>query len=48
VAYGGMPGLAYLFDRFVPRLRNAIGAEATTRILSNNPASWLAWAPPAG
>jgi phosphotriesterase-related protein len=47
VAYGGMPGLAYLFDRFVPRLRHAIGAEATTRILSNNPASWLAWAPPA-
>jgi predicted metal-dependent phosphotriesterase family hydrolase len=48
VAYGGMPGLAYLFDRFVPRLKDAIGAEATTRILSNNPASWLAWAPPAG
>ncbi|MGH3414430.1 MAG: phosphotriesterase family protein [Marmoricola sp.] len=42
-AYGGMPGLAYLFDRFVPRLRGSIGDEALHRILVDNPARWLAW-----
>lgn len=46
VAYGGMPGLAYLFDRFVPRVRAAIGAEATDQVLRANPARWLAWEPP--
>jgi phosphotriesterase-related protein len=43
VAYGGMPGLGYLFDRFVPRVRDALGEEATDAILSTNPARWLSW-----
>jgi phosphotriesterase-related protein len=47
VSYGGMPGLAYLFDRFVPRLRGEVGDDVTTRILATNPAAWLTWSPPA-
>lgn len=43
VAYGGMPGLAYLFTRFVPRVREAIGETAAEQILIANPARWLAW-----
>lgn len=43
VAYGGIPGLAYLGERFVPRLARALGAEATDRILRANPAVYLAW-----
>ena len=43
VAYGGMPGLGYLFDRFVPRVREALGDKATDAILSTNPARWLSW-----
>lgn len=46
-AYGGMPGLQYLFDRFVPRLRREVGQRATTAILVENPARWLAWSPAA-
>lgn len=45
LAYGGMPGLQYLFDRFVPRLRQEVGELATNSILVDNPASWLAWSP---
>lgn len=44
-AYGGMPGLQYLFDRFVPRLRREVGERATDAILVENPARWLAWSP---
>jgi predicted metal-dependent phosphotriesterase family hydrolase len=44
VAYGGMPGLAYLFDRFVPRVRSAVGDDTTDRILRRTPARWLTWA----
>lgn len=46
LAYGGMPGLAYLFERFVPRVRSAIGAEAADQVLRANPARWLAWEAP--
>jgi 5-phospho-D-xylono-1,4-lactonase len=46
VAYGGMPGLAYLFDRFVPRVRRTLGDVATDTILVANPARWLDWSPP--
>lgn len=46
VSYGGMPGLAYLFDRFVPRVRAAVGDVATDRILIDNPSHWLRWEPP--
>ena len=42
-AYGGMPGLAYLGTRFVPRLRAALGERATDTILSSNPARLLTW-----
>jgi 5-phospho-D-xylono-1,4-lactonase len=45
VAYGGMPGLAYLFDRFVPRLRDTVGDAVTHQMLVENPARWLAWNP---
>ncbi|WP_298747008.1 phosphotriesterase [uncultured Serinicoccus sp.] len=45
VSYGGMPGLAYLFARFVPRVRARVGDEATDQILTENPARWLSWEP---
>lgn len=41
VAYGGLPGLAYLGERFVPRLVRAGGAELAERVLVANPARWL-------
>jgi 5-phospho-D-xylono-1,4-lactonase len=40
-----MPGLAYLFDRFVPRLRQAVGDDALGSVLVANPARWLSWEP---
>lgn len=43
VAYGGMPGLRYLFDRFVPRVRDRVGEEAGQQLLRTNPARWLTW-----
>lgn len=42
VAYGGMPGLAYLGTRFLPRLTDRLGPAETDRILRDNPARWLA------
>jgi phosphotriesterase-related protein len=44
-SYGGMPGLAYLFDRFVPRVRAAVGDAALAAVLVDNPARWLCWDP---
>lgn len=41
VAYGGLLGLAYLGERFVPRLVRAGGAELADRVLVANPARWL-------
>lgn len=43
VAYGGMPGLAYLGERFLPRVAGAAGTELVRRITVANPAAWLAW-----
>jgi predicted metal-dependent phosphotriesterase family hydrolase len=43
-SYGGMPGLAYLGNRFVPRMRALLGEEVTDRMLVRNPARWLTWA----
>jgi phosphotriesterase-related protein len=40
-----MPGLRYLFARFLPRVRAAVGEEAVRRMLVGNPARWLAWSP---
>ena len=42
-SYGGMPGLAYLGRRFVPRMRALLGAELTDQVLVHNPARWLTW-----
>ncbi|AZC12651.1 aryldialkylphosphatase [Microbacterium sp. ABRD28] len=41
LAYGGMPGLRYLGERYVPRLRDRIGADAVDRMLIDNPARLL-------
>jgi len=46
VAYGGMPGLAYLGDQYLPRLKKEIGDPAVSQILVNNPATWLTWVTP--
>lgn len=41
ISYGGMPGLAYLGERYLPRLRSAVGDEAVERMLVANPARLL-------
>lgn len=47
IAYGGMPGLAYLGDRYVPRLRSLLGDAAVDRMLIGTPARLLTLAPSA-
>ncbi|ATG52101.1 aryldialkylphosphatase [Brachybacterium vulturis] len=42
-SYGGLPGLAYTYRRYLPRVRAAIGEEAVTRLTTVNPAEWLTW-----
>ncbi|MEV7527018.1 phosphotriesterase family protein [Agrococcus sediminis] len=42
VAYGGMPGLAYLGARYLPRLRERIGDEVVERMLVAHPRALLA------
>lgn len=42
-AYGGMPGLAYLGQRYLPRLAERIGENAVRGILTDNAQRWLAW-----
>jgi phosphotriesterase-related protein len=37
-----MPGLEYLPRRFLPRLRNRLGADVVDRLLIENPARLLA------
>lgn len=44
-SYGGMPGLAYLPRRFVPRLREAGGEKLIHKVLTQNPASFLTFVP---
>ncbi|MGH2401244.1 MAG: phosphotriesterase family protein [Candidatus Limnocylindria bacterium] len=44
-AYGGGPGMRYLMDTFVPRLRRRIGDAAIDTILVANPARAFALAP---
>ncbi|WP_309066218.1 phosphotriesterase family protein [Microbacterium sp.] len=41
IAYGGMPGLGYLGERYLPRLRALIGDDAVDRMLVDNPARLL-------
>jgi predicted metal-dependent phosphotriesterase family hydrolase len=42
-SYGGMPGLAYLGRRFVPRMIAELGDGVTDQVLVHNPARWLTW-----
>ncbi len=44
-AYGGMPGMVYLPQRFIPRLREGGSEELVQQILVTNPARFLAFAP---
>ena len=44
-AYDGGPGMRYLMDTFVPRLRRRLGGEAVDMILVVNPARAFALAP---
>jgi phosphotriesterase-related protein len=39
--YGGMPGLAYLGERVLPRLRRQASTELVEAVLVTNPARWL-------
>ncbi|MEZ7756673.1 aryldialkylphosphatase [Microbacterium paraoxydans] len=41
IAYGGMPGLGYLGDRYLPRLREAVGDDVVHRMLVTTPARFL-------
>ena len=42
-AYGGMPGLAYLAARYLPRLRDRIGGDAVDGMLTRNAQRFLTW-----
>lgn len=42
-SYGGMPGLAYLGRRYLPRLLDRIGRDALDGILTTNAHRWLGW-----
>jgi phosphotriesterase-related protein len=44
-SYGGLPGLAYLPTRFVPRVRDRLGADLLHRLLVTNPARALTLRP---
>jgi predicted metal-dependent phosphotriesterase family hydrolase len=39
--YGGMPGLAHLGERVLPRLERATSPALVTALLETNPARWL-------
>ena len=41
--YGGMPGISYLTERFIPRLTRAIGETTVRQIMVDNPAAALTW-----
>lgn len=41
VSYGGMPGLGYLGERYLPRLRAAVGNAAVNTMVCENPARLL-------
>jgi phosphotriesterase-related protein len=43
IAYGGMPGLAYLPTRFLPRLERIDRDNLVDLVLEQNPARLLAW-----
>ena len=45
-SYGGLPGMAYLPRRFVPRLAEMGGEDLVSRILVDNPARFLGFTSP--
>ena len=47
-SYGGLPGMAYLPRRFIPRLTEMGGEDLVRRILVDNPARFLGFTPPEG
>jgi len=46
-SYGGMPGLAYLAERVLPRLARDAPAGLMEKVLVTNPARWLSGTDPA-
>ena len=44
-AYGGGPGLDYVFARFKPRLERELGSDLSEQIFVRNPARAFAWDP---
>jgi phosphotriesterase-related protein len=44
-AYGGGPGLDYVFARFKPRLERELGTDLAERIFVENPARAFAFDP---
>ncbi|MFL5961648.1 MAG: phosphotriesterase [Gaiellaceae bacterium] len=46
-AYGGGPGLDYVFARFKPRLERELGSDLSDQIFVRNPARAFAWDPAA-
>jgi phosphotriesterase-related protein len=44
-AYGGGPGMDYLFARFKPRLERELGTELSEQVFVANPARALAFEP---
>ena len=44
-AYGGGPGLDYLFARFKPRLERELGADLSRQIFVANPSAAFAFEP---
>jgi phosphotriesterase-related protein len=44
-AYGGGPGMDYVFARFKPRLERELGAELSEQIFVRNPARAFAFEP---
>jgi phosphotriesterase-related protein len=44
-AYGGGPGMDYVFARFRPRLERELGAELSVQIFVRNPARAFAFEP---
>jgi phosphotriesterase-related protein len=44
-AYGGGPGLDYVFARFKPRLERELGDALSRQIFVANPARAFAWEP---
>lgn len=45
IEYGGGPGLSYLGDSFLPALRERTSEEIVSKVLTTNPANWLAFNP---